>query len=140
MADQVKYPHQAYMQKHHVRMADLPADIKEMVVVWNNDWQDHTPKTSAHPSLVRASKLIQEEIEDFLDIDDEEDGAKPATYKGKDGILHKLYQAGKTQVSLQELKDVGYKPDFLGGLPMTQAHYKLKALKGQKNTYQICVR
>lgn len=147
MADQIKYPHQAYMQKHHVRMADLPADIKEMIVIWNNDWQDITPKNRENASLTRASKSIQEEIEQWLDEESDDDSPAVATkkapaqvvYKGKDLILHNLYQSGKTTITEAELKAAGYERDYFG-LPKTQAHYCLKAVKGQKDTYQICKR
>jgi len=148
MADHVKYPHQVYMQKHHVRMADLPLDIKEMIVVWNNDWQDYTPKTREHPSLSRASKAIEEEIEGWLDEEDDDDSPAVATknapvYKGKDLVLHNLYRSGKTTVTEAELISAGYKKEGLGVFkyfPKNQAHYRIKAVKGAKNTYQICPR
>jgi hypothetical protein len=141
-----EYPHQRYMRVHKVRMNELPQDIKEMLVVWNDDHQRHSPKTKVNASLERASKGIEEEIDDYydnLEIEDEPTptpkAAKTPTYKGKDAILHALYTQGKTQVTEAELKEQGYKREMML-LPLTQAHYCLRAVKGAKNTYNIVKR
>ncbi len=140
-----EYAHQRFMRQNKVRQNELPQDIREMLVVWNDNWQQVTPKTKEHPSLARASKMIADEIEEYLDnleVEDEptQKASKPAIYKGKDAILHALYTQGKTQVTEAELKEQGYKRDMLGLMPLTQAHYCLRAVKGAKNTYKIAKR
>lgn len=138
------YSHWVYMETHSITPSDLPEKLKEAHTLWLNRYNQTTHDgRRLDPALKKASDSLFKGIKAWHNTDAEFEklaDEKPKNY-GKptdDEILEFFHSIKKKDtVTRAELLEKGYRKDFLGYINLSTKNYRLKAIKGEKNTYTL---
>lgn len=121
----MKFPHQTYIQKNDIDIADLPADLREAISDFDSKMEDYEIAEEDDEPDARAildelkeisSSIVKEikEYEEEEEVAEEEETMPPST--GKKEILQWLYENGVREVTKDMLKKYGYPTGFASNL------------------------
>lgn len=129
-----EYPHEKLLKSlklsDNINSSDLPDSIQKLEMEWVKDYKKTTHKDGKqHPSLLRASENLAEEINDWYDKehqDNQDDVPQHVCGCKQDKILARCYSDGKNVVTKSELKEKGYKFGMTGPVKDTK-NFTLKS-------------
>lgn len=147
----MKFEHQKLIEDNEIDLADLPADLKRSIELFNEkledyetveDESDETEIKELKAELKKLSAEIASEIKEFLEeeelSEEEEEELIPkqeakskkeeSMPKDKEGILRHLFNNNIRKVTKADLKKYGYPVGFWSSFPMkgeTIGNYRL---------------
>ena len=131
-----EYPHEKVLKSFklsdNINSSDLPEKLQKLEMAWVKDYKKTTHKEGKqHPSLLRASEDLAEELKEWYDKhheDNVDDVPQSVCGCKQDKILGKCYSDGKNVVTKSELKEKGYQFGMTGPVKDTK-NFKLQARK-----------